>query len=217
MLTYQKLRLLTDSNFLKLASTFYEIQLKSRYNQSYNHPWERASWELKSPTREVGNQRFSGFRVGVFGSRDPLRTHAVRGGFQDRVGNLRYFLSDRRVFRSYRVFYPLTLGSHTSQSNFAQRKYKKHRFYTRARFFVTKTTLKLPTGSHIEWDLKLQTHAPTHVGSGTFRRNRVGGAHPTWGYPRVGLALVPVRSSRSKNQASQRRTFVDDDEEFDFG
>jgi len=29
--------------------------------------------------------------------------------------------------------------------------------------------------------------------------------------------IVPVRSSRSKNQASQRRTFVDDDEEFDFG
>ena len=27
------------------------------------------------------------------------------------------------------------------------------------------------------------------MGSGTFRRNRVGGAHPTWGYPRVGLAL----------------------------
>ena len=30
--------------------------------------------------------------------------------------------------------------------------------------------------------------------------------------------MVPApRSSRSKNQASQRRTFVDDDDEFDFG
>ena len=133
-----------------------------------------------------------GFRVGVFGSEDPLRTHAVRGGFRDRVGNLRYFLQIYVYFCFSRVFYPLTLGLHTSWSNLVQRIDKKHRFHARAWFFITKTTIKLPTRSLIEWDLKLQSHALTHVGSGTFRRNRVGGAHPTWGYPRVGKALTVV-------------------------
>ena len=28
------------------------------------------------------------------------------------------------------------------------------------------------------------------MGSGTFRHNRVGGAHPTWGFPRVALSLA---------------------------
>ena len=73
-----------------------------------------------------------------------------------------------------------------------QRMDKKHRFHARAEFFVTKKTIKLPTRSLFELDLQLQSHELTHVGSGTFRRNRVGGAHPTWGYPRVGKALISL-------------------------
>ena len=84
-----------------------------------------------------------------------------------------------------------------------QRMDKKHRFHARAGFFVTKKTIKLPTRSLFEWDLQLQSHELTHVGSGTFRRNRVGGAHPTWGYPRVGKALVEPRGYGS---------YVSDDE-----
>jgi len=102
-----------------------------------------------------GTLAIFGVSRGCFCSRDPLRTHAVRGGFRNRVGNVRYFSQIDVYFCFNRVFYPLTLGLHTSWSNFVQRKDKKHRFFTRARFFVTKATLKLPTRSHIEWDLKL--------------------------------------------------------------
>ena len=82
-----------------------------------------------------------------------------------------------------------------------QRMDKKHRFHARAGFFVTKKTIKLPTRSrcYFEWDLKLQSHELTHVGSGTFRRNCVGGAQPTWGYSRVGKALIP--HSRLKDRS----------------
>ena len=51
MLTYQKSRLLTDSNFLKLASTFYEIYLKSRYKPII---WTRFS----TPLNETKNNSF---------------------------------------------------------------------------------------------------------------------------------------------------------------
>jgi hypothetical protein len=76
-----------------------------------------------------------------------------------------------------------------------QRMDKKHRFHARAGFFVTKKTIQLPTRSLFEWDLQLQSHELTHVASGTFRRNRVGGAHITWGYPRVGLSLMARKKS----------------------
>ena len=145
---------------------------------------------LKSPTRGVGDWRFLGFRVGIFGSKHPPSTHAVRGGFRDRVGNFCYFLQINVYFTFNRVFFPLKFWLQTSWSNLVQRMDKKHRFHARGGFFVSKKTIKLPTRSLFEWDLKLQSHELTHVGSGTFRRNRVGGAHPTWGYPRVGKALV---------------------------
>ena len=61
-------------------------------------------------------------------------------------------------------------------------------------FFVTKVSIKLPTRSHTEWDLNIQYHALPTVGSGTFWQYRVGGATPTWGFPRVALSLCTMHS-----------------------
>ena len=38
-----------------------------------------------------GNLAILGFRLGVFGLLNPLKTHSVRGGFRDRVGNFGLF------------------------------------------------------------------------------------------------------------------------------